>query len=445
MLKYEKIIEYIKNGIYNGDLIHKRRLPSIRSISQQFNCSIGTVLKAYDKLEKEHIIYSLPKSGYYVLKDSHDNKHSEDFIIDFSSGVPEVETFPYKNFQHCLNKSIKLYKETLFTYSDPRGLSSLINALTKHLQQYQIFTKPENIIVTSGTQQALTILSMMPFPNGKTNVLVEQPTYYGMIKTLELNDISVLGIERGLNGINLDELEKMFKYGNIKFFYTIPRFHNPTGNSYSRQEKEAIVKMAEKYNVYIVEDDIAVDLDLNRKNDPMFSYDTSSKVIYLKSYSKILMPGLRVAALVVPNLLVSTFLDYKMWTDMNSPILSQGALEMYLKNGMFDVHKKEVTKLYADRMICLKDTLSTFITPKIKWTVPQSGYFGCLYAENNLEYNKIVNSLRAKNIELFDTSLCFLKEYKNHNYFRVSISKTSEDKIKKGIPIVLNTIKKYLT
>ena len=192
----------------------------------------------------------------------------EHTIIDFSSGVPDIETFPYKNFQHCLNKSIELYKETLFTYLDPRGLNSLIKVLAKHLQQYQIFTNPENIIITSSSQQALNILSIMPFPNGKSNILVEQPTYYGMIKSLELNNISALGIERGLNGINLDELENMFKYGNIKFFYTIPRFHNPTGNSYNRQEKESIVKMAERYNVYIVEDDIVADLDADKKNDP---------------------------------------------------------------------------------------------------------------------------------------------------------------------------------
>lgn len=285
----------------------------------------------------------------------------------------------------------------------------------------------------------------MPFPNDKSNILVEQPTYYGMIKSLELTRVPALGIERSLDGINLGELEKLFKYGNVKFFYTIPRFHNPTGTSYNRQEKEAIVKMAEKYNVYIVEDDIAADLDLDQKNDPIFSYDTSSKVIYLKSYSKILMPGLRVAALILPELMINTFLDYKKWTDMNSPILSQGALEIYIKNGMFDMHIKKVIKLYADRMACLKDTLSALVTPKMKWNVPESGYFSCLYAENNLQYNKIVSSLREKNIELLDTSQCFLKEYKNNNYFRISISKTDEDKIREGIPIVINTISKYLT
>ncbi len=443
MLKYEKIVSYIKDEISLGNFMPKKRLPSIRAISQLFNCSVGTVLKAYDELEKDHIIYSLPKSGYYVLEDFPNNP-SIDSIIDFSSGVPDAKTFPYKNFQHCLNKSMDLYKDTLFTYSDPRGLNSLIHTLASHLQQYQIFTKPDNILIASSSQQVFNILSMMPFPNNKSNILVEQPTYYGMIKYLKLNNIPTLGIERGFDGIDLNELEKLFKYGNIKFFYTIPRFHNPTGISYNRQEKEAIVKMAEKYNVYIVEDDISADLDLDKKNDPLFCYDTSSMVIYLKSYSKILMPGLRIALLILPKLIINTFLDYKKWMDMNSPILSQSALEIYLKSGLFDIHKKEMIKLYSHRLAFLKETLSKYNNPKIKWNVPNYGYFSCIYAENNLKCNKIVTSLKDKNIELLDTSECFLKEYKNNNYLRISISKANEDKIKKGIPLVMDTIEKYL-
>lgn len=444
MLKYEEIIKYIKNEISDGNFTYKKRLPSIRDMSQLFNCSVGTVLKAYDKLEKEHIIYSSPKSGYYLLEDFHDDTSSKNSIIDFSSGVPDVETVPYKDFQHCLNKSIELYKENLFDYSDPRGLNSLIEILAKQLQQYQIFTKPDNIVITSSSQQALNILSIMPFPNNKPNILVEQPTYYGIIKSLELNNISALGIERGLNGINLDTLENIFKYGNIKFFYTVPRFHNPTGNSYNRQEKESIAKMAEKYNVYIIEDDIVADLEINKKNDPIFTYDTSEKVIYLKSYSKILMPGLRVAALILPKLLMNTFLGYKKWIDMNSPILSQGALEIYLKSGMFDIHRKKMSRLYCDRMLYLRDTISSFQHPSIKWNIPKSGYFSCIYVDGPLQYDKVISSLQDNNIELLNTNMCFLREYKNDHYFRISISKVNEDKIKRGIPIVLNTIEKYL-
>lgn len=285
----------------------------------------------------------------------------------------------------------------------------------------------------------------MPFPNSKSNILIEQPTYYGMIKYLELNKTPALGIERGFNGINLNELENMFKYGNIKFFYTIPRFHNPTGYSYNKQEKMAIIKLAKKYNVYIIEDDITADLDLDKKNDPMFTYDTSGKVIYLKSYSKILMPGLRVAVLILPEILMKTFLDYKKWTDMNSPVLSQGALEIYLKSGMFDIHRRKISKLYSNRMTCLENTLSSLKQPKIKWNVPRSGYFACIYVDNKLRYDKIISTLSNQNIQLLDTRTCFLKEYRTDNYFRISISKTNEEKIKKGIPIVLDTIQKYLT
>lgn len=445
LLKYEKIIKYIKKEISEGSLTYKKRLPSIRTVSQQFNCSIGTILKAYDKLEKDNIIYSSPKSGYYLLEDFHNINSSKNTIFDFSSGVPDIETFPYKDLQHCLNKSIKLHKETLFTYSDPRGLNSLRNVLKDHLHQYQIFTHEDNIVITSSSQQALNILSIMPFPNSKSNILIEQPTYYGMIKYLELNKTPALGIERGFNGINLNELENMFKYGNIKFFYTIPRFHNPTGYSYNKQEKMAIIKLAKKYNVYIIEDDITADLDLDKKNDPMFTYDTSGKVIYLKSYSKILMPGLRVAVLILPEILMKTFLDYKKWTDMNSPVLSQGALEIYLKSGMFDIHRRKISKLYSNRMTCLENTLSSLKQPKIKWNVPRSGYFACIYVDNKLRYDKIISTLSNQNIQLLDTRTCFLKEYRTDNYFRISISKTNEEKIKKGIPIVLDTIQKYLT
>ena len=444
MLKYQEIIEYIKNSIQSEKLSYPKKLPSIRSIQKLFQCSTNTVLKAYEKLEQDHIIYSVPKSGYYVVDNFHTQNSSKHPIIDFSALNLNAEDFPYKNFQHCLNKSIDLYKERLFSHSDPRGLNSLINVLSKHIQNYQIFTKPDNIIITSSSQQTLNILSIMPFPNGKSNILVEQPTYYGIIKSLELNNIPTLGINRDFNGINLDELEKLFKYGNIKFFYSIPRFHNPTGTSYTRFEKEEIIKLAEKYDVYVVEDDISADLDVNKKNDPMFSYDTSSKIIYLKSYSKVLMPGLRVAALILPSLLINKFLEYKRWTDISSPILSQGALEIYIKNGMFDAHMKQLVSLYSSRINCFKNTLLEYQHPNIQYNIPESGYFGCIYVNGSLNYDKIITSLYHKNIKILDTRESFLKEYKCDNYFRITISKVNEKQISKNIPIILDVIQKYL-
>jgi DNA-binding transcriptional MocR family regulator len=444
LLKYEEIIEYIKNSINTEKLNHPKKLPSIRYIQELFQCSAGTVIKAYSKLEQEHVIYSVPKSGYYIVYDTNTQKTSKQPLVDFSAISLNPEAFPYKNFQHCLNKSIDLYKEKLFTYSDPRGLNSLINVLSKNMEKYQIFSKPENIVITSSAQQALNILSIMPFPNGKSNILVEQPTYHGMIKYLELNNIPTLGIYRDFNGIDLDELEKLFKYGDIKFFYTIPRFHNPTSHSYSKLEKLKIIKLAKKYDVYIIEDDIAADLDTDKKNDPMYSYDTSSKVIYLKSYSKVLMPGLMVAAIILPEALIDKFLEYKRYSNINSPILSQGALEIYIKNGMFDTHMKQLISLYSDRIQSLQNILSENNHPKIKHKIPNSGYFGCLYIDYSINYDEIIAALHRKNIKIFNTSECFLKRYKCNNYLRITISEVSKKQIEKNIPILLDTVKKHL-
>jgi len=445
MLKYELIVEYIKKEISHGNLTPRKKLPSIRKTAEQFECSIGTVLAAYNSLEKDHIIYSEAKSGYYILDSEFSTKNNfQNQLIDFSSGAPDIETLPYKSFQHCLNNSIQIYGETLFSYCDPRGLNSLIQVMTEHLKDYQIFTKPENIVITTGSQQALNLLSLMPFPNGNANVLVEQPTYYGMIKSLELNNIPAIGIERGLGGLDLNELEKLFKYSNIKFFYTVPRFHNPTGYSYNKREREAIVKMAEKYNVYILEDDIMADLDNDKKYDPMYAYDKSSKVIYLKSYSKVLMPGLRIAALVLPKILINTFLEYKKWSDMNSPILSQGALEIYLKSGMFSKHRTKINKFYSERMDCFREVTSQLKHPNINWSTPVSGYFACLYVEGQIDYDKIMNMLCNENIKMLDTSACFLKEYKTNSYFRISVSKADNIKIKQGIPKVFHAVKNNL-
>jgi DNA-binding transcriptional MocR family regulator len=156
------------------------------------------------------------------------------------------------------------------------------------------------------------------------------------------------------------------------------------------------------------------------------------------------MPGLRVAMLILPSLLIDKFLEYKRWTDMNSPILSQGALEIYIKNGMFDGHMKQLVSLYSSRINCLKNTLLEYKHPNIDYNIPESGYFSCIYANSSLNYDKIITSLYHKNIKIFDTRECFLKEYKCDNYFRITISEANEKQITKNIPIVLDTIQKHL-
>lgn len=242
--KYLIITNFILKLINDYTIKPGDRLPSVRNLSEKFQCSKSTVLRALRELEEQHIIYSVPKSGYYLIDNRKCSSNMFEDIIDFSSAAPDSDSLPYRDFQHSINQAIDIYKENLFSYTEPQGLKSLRQVLCKYFYNYQVFTKEENIFITTGSQQALDILTRMDFPNGKSNILVEQPTYSIMLRLLEINNKTTLGIKRTYSGIDFNELEGLFKNGNIKFFYTIPNLHNPLGASYSIEDKKKILKLA---------------------------------------------------------------------------------------------------------------------------------------------------------------------------------------------------------
>lgn len=430
--KYIEIMEDIKLRLADGSLIAGSKLPSIRQLSEHFSCSKNTVIKAYEELEKEHVIYSVPKSGYFVVNEFH-NTTNENDVIDFLSAGPDKNVMPYVEFQHCMNQAIEQYKEELFTYSDQQGLYSLRVQLVKYMQDLQVFTQPERVVVVSGSQQAIHLLVSMPFPNGKNNILIEQPTYYGIIESIHLQQATVFGIELSMEGIDLDRLEYIFRNNNIKFFYIIPRFHNPLGHCYTNSEKKKIVELAEKYDVYIVEDDFLGDLDPNAKSDPLFSFNPSGRVIYIKSFSKIFLPGLRIATVVLPALLINQFLRYKFSSDYNSSVLSQGALEIYLRSGMFNNHLKKIRAVYRSKMQILQEACELLLPAYTHFTRPTSGFYLSISLPEKVTAKQVVHILNEQNIFVDDASRMFLPQYKKENLLRLSISQVNESQIKPGI------------
>ena len=305
------------------------------------------------------------------------------------------------------------------------------------------FATLEDIFITSGSQQAINILCSMPFPNGKNNVLVEQPTYNGVLKALETTKTPVIGIERKFNGIDFDELERKFAFDNIKCFYTIPRFSNPLGISYSNDEKKQILKLAQKYDVYIIEDDYLGDLEIKNNDYPMYYNDISSRVVYIKSFSKIFLPGLRIAAVVLPKVLRNTFEEYKKWMDLNTSVLSQGALEIYIKSGMFKANKKRIKKIYSERMNTLKEVSTEIKIADIKWHIPDTGFYGCIEFLNNININWLIKECAKKNITISDMKENYLKDYFNGNILKISVGSCTIGDIEKGARNILKIIKSY--
>lgn len=353
--KYQAVVSFLKKGIESGKFPTGSRLPSIRQLSQDFSCSKDTIQRALLELRHEQYLYAKPQSGYYVLEQG----QHQDLEIE----VTDEHASAYDDFRLCVNETLIGRENYLFNYYDNQeGLEELRQSVHQLLFNQALYCKPDQLVLTSGTQQALFILSQIDFPSKGAEILVEQPTYHRMNRLLVAQGLAYQTIERRIDGIDLEELEEQFKSGKIKFFYTIPRFHYPLGHSYSDQEKRAILDLANQYGVYIVEDDYLGDLD-SKKGQTFHYLDTEDRVIYIKSFSTSLFPALRITALILPNTLKAAFVSYKNILDYDSNLIMQKALSLYIDSQLFEKNRLARLTLQENYQARIKKVLEENTCP----------------------------------------------------------------------------------
>ena len=340
--KYQRIVDKITKDIKEGKLATGQKIPSVRKLAERYHCSKDTAQKALIELKYQKYIYAVPKSGYYVLENAQEEKQ------DLELPVRDDRHQAYEDFRLCVNETLIGRENYLFNYyPQQEGLEDLRQSVQKLMLDSAVYASRDQLVLTSGTQQALYILSQIEFPNQKERILVEQPTYHRINNLLLAQKLPYETIERTPQGINLQELERIFQSGKIKFFYTIPRFHYPLGHSYSRQEKEEILRLAQLYDVYIVEDDYLSDFDSRR--ELTFHYlDNSQRVIYIKSFSTSLFPALRITALLLPPQIQKTFITYKSAVDYDSNLIMQKALSLYIDSLMFEKNRLALLQLQEE-------------------------------------------------------------------------------------------------
>lgn len=370
---YQEIVETITKDIQNGKLEKGSKLPSIRQISQIYGCSKDTAQRALLELKYQNYIYAVPKSGYYVLEGP--SKSNDKVLFNLN----DYNQLAYEDFRLCLDESLAGHQDYLFNYyHEQAGLKELVEALKNRLASDDIYVNSNQIVITSGSQQALYILSQMDFGNGAHKILLEQPTYHRMNQLVNRQNLAYETINRNFDGLDFTLLEEYFKSGQFKFFYTISRYSNPLGLSYTASEKEKLAQLAKQYNVYIVEDDYMGDFS-DSKNLPIHYYDTQNQTIYIKSFSMALFPGLRLGSVVLPPNLRATFLAHKGLIDYDTNLIMQKALSVYLDNGMFQKNIKKLRDLFQETMAKSHETIEQAkvsipyqISPRyITWKLPK--------------------------------------------------------------------------
>ena len=342
MFKYQEVSLQISQQIEEGIYKKGDRLPSIRDMIQQYECNKDTILKALHLLKEESLIYPVEKSGYYVLKNRVPVRNTTKI------GLPNPMQFPIEDFRKCLNESVMVSYEGVSNQRESiRGDRELIEAMVPLLESYGVYVKEGQLSITTGTQQALYILLQLI---GTGGLLLEQPTYSRMnqlVKELEI-PYQIIEREQTQDTISLEKLEQIFQSGTIRYFYTISRFHNPLGMSYPDSVKKKIVELAEKYQVYIIEDDYMADYERGTAT-PLHYFDTNERVIYVKSFSSILFSTFKMGIVVLPNALIKEFEKRKQLLDFDSNLLMQKTLALFIQNGLFEKHRQKMVAHYHEK------------------------------------------------------------------------------------------------
>ena len=350
MFKYQEVSLQIRQQIEEGIYKKGDRLPSIRELIQQYHCNKDTILKALHLLKEESLIYPVEKSGYYVLKNRVPVRNTTKI------GLPNPMQFPIEDFRKCLNESVMASYEGASSQKESiRGDRELIEAMVPLLESYGVYAKESQLSITTGTQQALYILLQLI---GTGGLLLEQPTYSRMNQLVKELGIPYQMIEREQtpDTISLEKLEQIFQTGTIRYFYTISRFHNPLGMSYPDSVKKKIVELAEKYQVYIIEDDYMADYERGTAT-PLHYFDTNERVIYVKSFSSILFSAFKMGIVVLPNALIKEFKKRKQLLDFDSNLLMQKTLALFIQNGLFEKHRQKMVAHYHEKSQQFKQLL----------------------------------------------------------------------------------------
>lgn len=446
--KTQMVKKYIFKEIEAGRIVSGKRIPSCREVASLLSINKITVNKAYSELEEEHKVFSIPRGGFYLV-DSGENSPMLQKDIDFSTVKPDDKLIPYREFTHVMNKAVDLYKNNLFSYESTVGLLSLRETIKNVFEKEGIYTTLGRIVVTHGAQQAISLVFQTIFRNNKGKLLVEVPTYSLALELTNYQGIDVIGIERKIDGYDFKEMEKLFKKGDILAFYVIPRHHNPTGYTLSENNKKKIAELSNKYNVRIIEDDYLADLGYKKGSMPIHYYDINKSSVYIRSFSKTFMPGIRLGAAVLPESMIESVASLKYMSDLNTSRLPQAALDIFIKSGMYEKHVKKVKKSYEIKLKKTKEIFKSLSPEDLMWHVPEHGIFIWLKLPEYIDVIVLEKKLQNQGIIIKSACEFFLKKElmkesneKYFNYIRLCISGVSEENIG-SIATILSTIRSF--
>lgn len=448
---YQQIALALKEQIEKGLLSADTKLPPIRRLAEQLGINNSTVVAAYRQLVADGYAYSKIGSGTFVRHIKRPTHQEATVVrqiqvpdrgINFASATPTPEVFPVADFKRLINQVLDRDGGKAFGYQESQGYYPLRESLTKYLADYHITTTVDHIHVISGAQQGIDLVAKALVNHGDT-VIVESPTYQGAIASFLSRGANIVSIPMQPDGPELDTLENVLRQHRPRLFYTMPHYHNPTGYSYSTEKKRKLLQLAEQYDFMIAEDDYLSELSFSGRNNlTLKALDQHDRVIYIKSFSKILMPGLRMGLLVTPLKFNAAVIAAKQHSDISTSGLLQRTFDLYLREHIWQKNLAYMRQIYLRRYSTLVKAVKKHFPPEVTYHLPQGGLHLWFKLPSGLDSTQLFQHCRSRNVLITPGS--YFAPDNHREFFRICYAATRQEEIENGIAIIAEVLKLLL-
>jgi 2-aminoadipate transaminase len=364
-------------------------------------------------------------------------------VISFGGGLPNRDLFPVEQLKEATNKVFDTQARNVLQYSSSEGYLELREYISQRYRKKQnLDISVDNILITSGSQQGLDLLGKTLLNDGE-GLIIEEPAYLGAIQAFSMYKPTFLPVSVSEEGMDLQRLRRIIATKTPKLMYTAPNFQNPSGISYTEENRRVISDILQGTNTLLIEDDPYVDLRFTGKRKSSFQTLLPDSTILLGSFSKIIAPGFRLGWLVAPTHIMKKLITAKQATDLHTTHFTQSIIVQYLKDNDVDDHINRIIEVYRNQCQAMLNSIKKYFPKSVNYTTPEGGMF--LWAELPQNITSLeLFELAIKDKVVFVPGDPFYVNRTGTNTLRLNFSCVDEETIATGIQRLGNAIEKLM-
>ena len=369
-------------------------------------------------------------------------------LISFAGGMPAPELFPRERFQEACQRILSdaTLGQAALQYSTTEGYPPLRELIARHTLRYGLMAKPENILITGGSQQALDLIAKLLINPGD-RVLVEAPTYMGALQAFNVFGPEYVSVPTDDHGLRTDLLEEALRAGP-KFMYILPNFQNPGGVTLSLERRQMLARLADRYGIPIIEDDPYGQLRYEGEHlPPLLVLDRETQgvrrdngyhlgnVIYLSTFSKTLAPGLRLGWIVAPPEVITRLVQLKQGADLHTSTFTQIVAYEVARAGFLDEHIRNLREVYRERRNVMLASLAEHFPEHrgVTWTHPAGGLFLWMRLPDWMDSRQLLEAALKRDVAFVPGDAFFANSDEGKHYCRLNFSNAKPEMIREGV------------